>query len=75
MVNWIYIYGLTLHVWQIRAAEYTAANMHIYVHVKKHMPVSFEHERYIKNASPLVQAPLIFQMINDGLTKQALDKC
>lgn len=39
------------------------------------MPVSFEDERYIKYASPLILALLIFQMINDGLTKQALDKC
>lgn len=42
---------------------------------EKHMLASFEDEKSIKYPSPLVLAPLIFQMINDGLTKQALDKC
>lgn len=42
---------------------------------KKHMLDSFRDEKSIKYPSPLIQAALIFQMINDGLTKQALDKC
>lgn len=42
---------------------------------EKHMLVSSEDERSIKYPSPPILAPLIFQMINDGLTKQALDKC
>lgn len=42
---------------------------------EKHMLASFEDERSIKYPSPLILAALIFQMINDGLTKQALDKC
>lgn len=42
---------------------------------EKHMLASLEDEKSIKYPSPLVLAPLIFQMINDGLTKQALDKC
>lgn len=39
------------------------------------MLASFEDERSIKNPGPLILAALIFQMINDRLTKQALDKC
>lgn len=39
------------------------------------MLASLEDEKYIKYPSPLILAPFIFQMINDGLTKQALDKC
>lgn len=51
----------------LRSAGYT----HVHVHEKKHMLASFEDERSIKYPSPLIPALLIFQMINDGLTKQA----
>lgn len=46
-----------------------------YVCMYKACAASFEDKRSIKCVSPLILAPLIFQMINDGLTKQALDKC
>lgn len=57
----------------MQSSEY--AVVYVHVHEKKHMLASFEDEKSIKYPSPSIQAPLIFQMINDGLTKQALDKC
>ena len=59
----------------LRSAGYTHVHVQVHVHEKKHMLASFEDERSIKYPSPLIPALLIFQMINDGLTKQASDKC
>lgn len=39
------------------------------------MLASSEDEGSIMQPGPLILAALIFQMINDGLTKQALDRC
>lgn len=42
--------------------------------IKTKKPASSEDERSIKRPTPLVRAPLIFPMINDGLRKRGLGK-